>query len=229
MGSSLEKKLLMEKAFFNIGFFFLFSLGAMSQNQSFADSLEVVYRNGSFDEEDRLRILSDLVVNQNDPDKIIEYSDELIEESKKSGELSYAIDAYIGKGQALRFKGDLPEALQNFYKANAIALELNNLTSVGLNELNIADVHQIMGNYGSSIKYYRSSISKFREVKDSIKIAFSLINLGDTYNLLQKPDSALIYLNEAERIMKLLKYEKGIGDSWGNIGFSFGGKGRVSE
>ncbi|MGA9271526.1 MAG: adenylate/guanylate cyclase domain-containing protein [Lutimonas sp.] len=201
----------------------------MSQNQSYADSLEVVYRNGSFDEGDRLTILSDLVINQNDPDKIIEFSDELIEQSKKSGELSFTINAYIGKGQALRLKGDLPEALQNFYKANAIAIKLDDPIQVGLNELNIADVQQVMGNYQSSINNYRSSISKFREVKDSMKIAFSLINLGDTYNLLQKPDSALIYLNEAERIMNLLRSEKGLAYSWGNMGISFALKGRNQE
>jgi len=229
MISSFEQKFINEKALFTIGFFFLFNLSAMSQNQSYADSLEVVYRNGSFDEGDRLTILSDLVINQNDPDKIIEFSDELIEQSKKSGELSFTINAYIGKGQALRLKGDLPEALQNFYKANAIAIKLDDPIQVGLNELNIADVQQVMGNYQSSINNYRSSISKFREVKDSMKIAFSLINLGDTYNLLQKPDSALIYLNEAERIMNLLRSEKGLAYSWGNMGISFALKGRNQE
>ena len=220
---------LKEKAYLFVGFFFLFSPALISQNQAYADSLEIVHIEGSFKEEDHIQILADLMVNHSDPDKIIEAANELIQRARDSGELLYLMKAYIGKGQALRLKGNLPLALENFYQANEIARELDDQNGIGLTELNIADAYLVMGNYDSSIRHYRSSLPKLKQVKDTINRAGSLINLGDAYNAMKKPDSALIYLREAEKLVKMLDYRLGLAYCQGNIGISYALLGRSKD
>lgn len=224
-----ERNYFKEKAWLCLGFFFLCSLSSIGQNQTYADSLEIVHEKGLFEEKDHMSILADLVTNHGDPDKIIEVSNELIHRAEESGEIVFIIQGYVGKGQAMRMKGNLPLALENLYKANELAIELDDKTLIGITELNIADVFQVMGNFDSSIDYYRSSLPKLREGKDSTGLASGLINLGDAYNAMKKPDSALIYLEEAELLMKSLNDELGIAYSQGNIGISYAIKGRNKE
>ena len=211
------------------GFFMLFVMTTHSQNKDIADSLETIHREGTFKEEDHMKILRELIVNHPDPDKVILFCDELIQRSEESGDLNYTWQGYIGKGQALRLKGNLPLALENLYKANEIAQKIDDGSQIATTELNIADVFQVMGNYNSSIEYYRSSIDKLREENDSITLAYGLINFGDAYNLMSKPDSALIFLEEAEELMNDLNDEQGIAYLQGNKGISYALKGRNDE
>ena len=217
------------KAFLCMGLFFLAALMSYGQDKFLADSLERVHSEGFFEEKDHMQILSKLIDNHPDPDKVISFCNELIQRAEESGEKNLTLKAYLGKGQALRLKGNLPLALENLYRANEIALNLNDQVLIGLTELNIADVFQVMGNNDSSIEYYRSSIGRLRAENDSVNIARALINIGDVYNLMSKPDSALIFLEEAEELMKVLNDELGIAYSQGNIGISFALQGRNDE
>lgn len=226
---SSRRNLFKEKALVFLGFFFLCSLSLFGQNQAYTDSLELVHRNGLFDEEEHMKILAELIRNYEDQDKIIETCNELIQHAEDADNLSFMLTAYQGKGQAQRIKGDLVDALENLNKASEIALELNDPAAVGIIELNIGDLYYVMQTYDSSIGHYRSSISRFREVQDSIKIAHGLINLGDAYNMIGKPDSALIFLEEAEQLAKVMKYDKGIAYAQGNIGISYAIQGRNQE
>ena len=200
-----------------------------AQNQAYADSLEIVHRNGLFEEKDHMRILADLVTNHSDPDKVMEVSNELIQRAEEAGELSYVIKGYVGKGQALRLQGNYPEALENFYDANERAIELDDPVLVAITELNIGDVFATMENFDSSIEHYRSSITMLRKANDSIGLASAMINLGDLYIQLNKPDSALIFLEEAEDMMKRINDDLGIAYSQGNIGISYALEGRNQE
>lgn len=216
---------MIEKAMLCIGIFFLLTLNSWGQNQSYADSLELVHREGYFDEMDHLEILVELANQHPNPDKAILYSNELIQRAQNSDDPYYEFRGYIAKGQSLRLKGDLPLSLDNFYRANEIARKIDDPLIIGDVELNIADVFQVMGNYENAIHYYQSSLSLMRE-GNSINLPNGLINLGDTYNLLNKPDSALIFLQEAEELMKSRKDDLGIAYSQGNIGISYALKGR---
>lgn len=220
----------LKKAFLCGAFFFVcIPISLFAQNQSFADSLETIHREGSFEEKDHKEILAELIREHPDPDKVIKFCDELIHRAEESESLSYAFEAYIGKGQALRLLGDLPQALLNLYRSNEIAIELDDQVKIGKSELNIADVFQVMGNFDSAKQYYRSSLKRLRKAKDSINVASGLINLGDAYNLMNKPDSALIFLEEAEQLMRSLNDQLGIAYSQGNIGISYALQGRNEE
>ncbi len=225
-----ERNSALKKAILCMAFFFAgLTIPFYAQNQSFADSLEIVHREGNFEEQDHEEILAELIREHPDPDKVIQFCDELIQRAEESASLAYAFEAYIGKGQALRLIGDLPRALENLYRSNEIAIELDDQVKIGKSELNIADVFQVMGNYSSAKQYYKSSLRRLRKANDSINIASGLINLGDAYNLMNKPDSALIFLEEAEQLMRSMDDQLGIAYSQGNIGISYALQGRNEE
>ena len=219
----------LKKAWLCLGFFFIYAITVMSQNQSRADSLDAVHEAGSFEEEDHMKILSELIKEHYDPDKIISFCNELIQRSEEVGDFSFAFEGYIGKGQALRLKGNLPLALESLYQANEIALKLKDQKKIGISELNLADVYQVMGNNESSLEYYQSAVKIFRKAQDSINIASALINMGDVYNVMNRPDSALVFLKEAQELTKRMDYELGIAYAEGNIGISYALKGRNQE
>ena len=215
-----------------LGMAFLFAgipISLCAQNQSLADSLEAVHREGNFEEENHEEILSKLILAHPDPDKVIQFCDELIHRAEELERLDYAFEAYIGKGQALRLIGDLPQAMLNLYRSNEIALDLNDRRKIGISELNIAVVFQVMENYNSAMQYYQSSLRRLRRANDSINVASGLINIGDAYNLMNKPDSALIFLAEAEQLTRSMGDQLGIAYSQGNSGISYALQGRNEE
>ena len=218
-----------KKAWLCLGFFFIYVIPVMSQNQSRADSLDAVHEAGSFEEKDHMKILGELIQEHPDPDKVLAFSNELIQRAKEAEDLSFLYEAYVGKGQALRMKGELPLALENLYEANEIAAKLGDRRKVGKSELAIADVFQVMGNSNNAIEFYRSSLKKLRQERDSLNVANALINMGDVYNIRNQPDSALVFLEEAQLITRAIKYDLGIAYSEGNIGISYALKGRNQE
>ncbi len=224
-----KRNLLMKKAWLCLGFFFIYVIPVMSQNQSRADSLDAVHEAGSFEEKDHMKILGELIQEHPDPDKVLAFSNELIQRAKEAEDLSFLYEAYVGKGQALRMKGELPLALENLYEANEIAAKLGDRRKVGKSELAIADVFQVMGNSNNAIEFYRSSLKKLRQERDSLNVANALINMGDVYNIRNQPDSALVFLEEAQLITRAIKYDLGIAYSEGNIGISYALKGRNQE
>lgn len=55
---------LKKKFFALLGFFFISLLMVQSQDQSLADSLEIIFSQGIYEKKDKLRILKELTVNQ---------------------------------------------------------------------------------------------------------------------------------------------------------------------
>ena len=66
------------KALLCLGFFLAYGLSMPGQNKSYADSLELVHKEGSFEERNHLYILDELSKEHPDPDKALNFSNELI-------------------------------------------------------------------------------------------------------------------------------------------------------
>ena len=88
-----------------------------SQDQNIADSLMIVYESGNFPTEDKPLILRGLAKYHTDHKETLFFSEELIKFAESAGTIGFIIDGYIGKGMALRMMGDIPDALENFFKA----------------------------------------------------------------------------------------------------------------
>ena len=62
------------KAYMILGFFFIICVNVSGQNQVLADSLELIYTRGQYEEKDRLQLLNNLAANHADPEKSLQFA-----------------------------------------------------------------------------------------------------------------------------------------------------------
>ena len=192
---------------------------AFSQNQVIADSLTVLYESGKYETEDRLEILNNLIQNHPDPEKVLIYSEELLSLAASEGATDYLVNGYLEKGSALRMKGNIPDALENFFKAAEIAGDNQMMGRLGTISIAIGDSYGMINNYDLALNYYNKGIDILRnEENDSINLATALVNAGYLYFNYNKLDSALLYYQESGKIFRSLDYPIGEAYNLGNIG-----------
>jgi class 3 adenylate cyclase/Tfp pilus assembly protein PilF len=215
-----------KKTCFLIGFFYFILFAGYGQNQALADSLEAIYLSGNYNISDKLKLLYEIEGNQANTEKSLAYSLELIEAAQALDSVKYIINGYLGKGTALRLKGDLSKALESYFEAARIASEEKEEgSSLGQANFAIADVYSIMGNHDNAIKYYQNAIKILQKVKDSINLATALTNAGDDYFNNGKLDSALIYFEDSDKIFRKINYPIGTAYNKGNIGMVYAEQG----
>lgn len=208
--------------------FFLF-VGAslFSQNQQLADSLETIYVNGDFEEESRLQLLRSLAIEHPINESKIKYSNELLSWAKEKDSSKYLYSAYLEKGNALSEMGDLSMAIENYLNAGNEALKQNNNKDLSVVYSSIAGVYNQLGDTKTAISYLRKEIEFFKNPeilksrKDTLDLATSIHNLGYFYISMNKPDSAIIYLNESEELFEKINHELAIAYVLGNKGLAY--------
>ena len=95
----------------------IFFTGMLSaQNQSIADSLESIYLDG-VEPDIELSILNKLVIRLNDSKKKLKYSQELIDLASDKDSLHYLYSAYLERGNAFFYKGEMTSAIESFIKS----------------------------------------------------------------------------------------------------------------
>jgi class 3 adenylate cyclase/tetratricopeptide (TPR) repeat protein len=222
----LRRKCLNKRAWLVLGFFIVLGSSAYSQDKTIADSLELVYATGSFEETERLTILEGLAAYEPDPEKALKYSEELLETAQELDSTRFIVEGFLHRGTSLRLKGDLSEALEDYFKAAEIAIDNKLNADIGKIHIAIADVYSIMGNHNNSVYYYLSAINILREVNDSMNLASALVNAGDEYFNYGELDSALIFFNESGAIFKAINSEIGVAYNLGNTGLVYAQMGR---
>ncbi len=217
---------ILNRAYIIISFFLISCAHLFAQNQNFIDSLDQVYTSGQFDQKEQLIILKQLVNSHKDFERILFFSEELIDKSQKLDSLQYLYTAWLQKGNALTRKGDLSEALESYFKAADIAVKEKNNLNLGLVSIAIADVYSIMGNHENAVFYYKKAIA-IHKGNDSLREwASALENLGDEYLNVSKPDSALLMFEQSGPVFKRLGYTEGIAMNIGNKGIAYALLGR---
>jgi len=183
-----------------------------------ADSLILLYESGNFHSEDRLEILYNISKNHPEPEKVLIYSEELLVAAEAVGATDYIFNGYLGKGTALRLKGNIPEALDSYLKASEIASDHQMTQSLGRVTAAMADAYSVIGNHTLAINYYKKGVDILREVNDSLNIATVLLNTGDEYFNYGELDSALTFYEESGDIFNALAHDIGEAYNLGNIG-----------
>jgi signal transduction histidine kinase len=211
----LQNIMPIQKACLAMGFFWLLCTGMYGQGQPGLDSLERLYHKGGLTTADKLQALQAIAENTNDPDKLLVYSDALIQAAKAADSARYLFIGYFQKGNALRLKSELDNALKAYFDAAKRATRKGLL---GTTYIAIADVYSIMNNYYNAVAYYRKAIAILKEEKDVANTANALYNLGDHYLKNNQLDSALAYTNEAQALFSSL--DEPIGEAYclGNLG-----------
>ena len=62
-----------KKVYVTLGFLFMLSTMVYGQDQALADSLELIYNTGQFEEKDRLQLLESIAANHPNPDKSLHF------------------------------------------------------------------------------------------------------------------------------------------------------------
>ena len=164
----------------------------------------MVYTSGEFEEKDRLELLNKIATNQPDPEKSLQFAEELLRRAKAADSTRRIINAYLSIGNSLASKGDLSQALASLFEGMKMAEKLESKKTLGIFYLGIAGVYASMGNNQNTIQYYKSAIKISKEENDSLNYAAALENLGDYYNLtLAKPIPPCSYLNNRAPFLKL--------------------------
>lgn len=221
------EELYLKKAYIIMGFFFMMVPFVYGQQIANIDSLEAVYSKKNLKTNEKLNILRTLSRDHNNPQKKLEYSDELITLATAVDSTYYLYDAYIQKGNALRLKSDLTKALETFLIAARIATKTNNTKDLALTNVTIADAYSVMGNHENAIDYYNKGITMLRAIKtDSINLASALLNAGDEYLNAKKYDQALTYFFESSLICKKVNFRIGAAYNIGNIGTVYAEQGK---
>jgi len=216
------KIVFIKKAYIILGFFFILCADVSGQNQALADSLELIYTSGEFEEKDRLQLLNNLASSHPDPEKSLVYGEELLRSAKVADSTRRIINAYMQIGNALNLKGDLSQALASLFEGMKMAEKLGSKKTLGIFYLGIAGVYASMGNNKNTIQYYKSAIKISKEENDSLNYAYAMENLGDTYNLnMAKPDSALLFFKESGAIFKAMDSKIGMAYNLGNMGLAY--------
>lgn len=210
-----------------LGITVFFITSIQSQDMRLIDSLETIYVNDQYSNTNKLSLLQELCRNHPDIEKKIKYSDELLSAAQELDSANYFYYAYLEKGNALSQKGDLTLAIDNYLKAGDLALNDNDIGSLASVDASIAAVYIELGDIKTGISYYQKAIDIFKkadileEKKDSVNLASTIENLGYTYITINKPDSALIYLNESGRLFKQIDMEIGMAYNMGNKGLAY--------
>lgn len=213
-------------ALITLGLFFINRSFLLSQNKPLADSLEIIYSSGSFEEKDRLKILEELAVDQTDTEAKLFFSVELIKVAQMMDSTDYLFQGFLEKGNALRLKSDLSDALESYFEAANIAINENLNSELGIVYIAIADVYSIMDTQGNAINYYQKAIKILRSENDSISLASALLNIGDEYFNQQKYDSALLFFKESGSIFREADYLIGTAYNLGNTGMVYAEQGQ---
>ena len=211
-----------KKICLTIGFFLSFCTGIYCQQQTRLDSLVSVYESGNYKKQDKLKLLKEITESYNDPEKILFYSEALINEAQKQYSTAYVFVGLTQKGNALQLKSDLSKALEIYFEAAKIAKKGR---QTGALYISIADVYSIMGNHNNAVNYYRNAISILKGEKDSLMVASALYNLGDEYLKADNLDSALLYTKESEALSNKINYRIGEAYCLGSIGMIYLKKG----
>lgn len=196
-------------------FLFFCSNNISGQQVSHTDSLELAYISGSYPKKDQLKILRELAETHKLTQKVLTYSNELIQAAATVDSVHYLFDGYLQKGNAFRMEGNLGNALEAYFKGANIA---STSKESGTIYIAIADVYSAIGNHPNAVNYYQKAIGILKQEKDSINLASALYNLGDEYLKDDKSDSALAYTIQAQGLFRSISDQVGEAYCLGNSG-----------
>lgn len=137
----------------------------------------------------------------NEPQKAKEYYTRFLKLAQQEKNKYYECLAYNNLG--LNERGISKEAMKQYHqKAFAIANELNNGELLASSLGNLAGVEEAYANYETALQYRRRSVALNRQYGAPPNLTSALCHLAHNYVLVNKPDSALLALKEAQVHLK---------------------------
>jgi len=216
---------LKNKTNFILGFFLIFCINIFSQNQTLADSLEVIYSLGNYEKKNKLTIIRELAKSHTNTEKKLIYSEKLIQTAQELDSIDYIFYGFLEKGNALRLKGDLTNALQSYFQGTKFAIGGKLNFHLGTIYFSIADTYSEMNNSNNAEIYYSKAIELLRKTDNTVSLATALLNAGDEAFNIKNYNKALEYFEESGVLFKNTNYLIGTAYNKGNIGMVYAEQG----
>lgn len=217
----------MTVVFFFLGLFFVSN--TFSQNRTIADSLGKVLTEAELSQEERSRILSLRSYYLQDVDSSLISAKLALKIAKKINNPLLEAEAWEQISHIERRLGN------NAISLNASLAGLRIYDSLGLTEKQAASYSQLANNsisdddFEQAIEYLKKAKSVYGISDKNGNQILTFLNLGETYRLAGKLDSAAIYLKETLKRNEVIKHDIVQSYSLGNLGMVFASQGRLIE
>ena len=190
----------------------------LSQNE--VDSLKNIVDTID-DIESKAIVLSEIAMNENNPEIKLVYSNQLIEFAMEQ-ELYKSVElGYLQKGNALQLQGEYHEALEAYFSCLELANQKSNVEGLPPLYVSIADTYSMIGNSESAEKYYEDAIALLRKEDNVLNLASALLNAGDEYYRTGQYERALKNFEESGQLFDDMDYTIGRAYNLGNTGMVY--------
>lgn len=160
------------------------------------------------------------------------YAGKAMELAKKSRYKKYYADALSVYGTVHRYKGNVNEALENYFKCYEIRKEIKDSTGMYKILGNIGNAYNhLLNEYELSLKYYEQSLQIQKNLGREDVMSVTYLNISSVYMTQGKFLPALDYMQQAEKIAEkyndrgtLAKIYLNMGDMLNTIGQNAKGK-----
>ena len=156
-----------------------------------------------------------------DPAMTIKHAKEAIALSDSLHYLPGVLWAKRNMALAENAKGNLDKQMDFTIDALKLADQLGDLQALSILNADMGNILIEQNKPEQALPYHKRALSLSEMLKNPVEIAKSLNSLGSNYQLLHKPDSALFFLFESEKIKLSLNDRKGLAYTYENIGHSF--------
>ncbi len=178
-------------------FFLACSTTGLAQNQHKADSIRGLLDQRNLSDSLKLRFYKDLAIYEGSPDLALSYAQDFLALAQEMKLSLKEAEAFEEISLIQRKLGNLEEATDAALKALAIyedSKEHNRSIAV-ITQLANSSVAE--GQYKEAIKGFLKAYRFYQKEADTLRTAYTLLNLGETYRLDTQYDSAAYYLEEA--------------------------------
>lgn len=120
--------------------------------------------------------------------------------------------AYRLLGNSFWAQANHSSALSNFLKGMKVADSINSQQVQADLLANMGMVYNDMNDYRSALNYYKASLTKQVELKNSLREGVMRLNVGNGFYRLKKYDSSLVFYRQSEEILNKLKNTRSVID-----------------
>lgn len=125
--------------------------------------------------------------------------------------------------------GNIPKAVEWFWKSAIIYKEIGNKPGFSILLNNIAVIYHKQGDISKALDWYHESLKIQEEIGDKQGVARSLSNIGSIYNTLDDIPRALEWYRKSLKIYETIGDIKGVATLYNNIAFIYNNKGNSQE
>lgn len=189
---------------------------SIAQNKTKVDSLKILLSTPQ-DDSTKISLLLKLA-RYDDPLERLDYAKAALNLAKKNNFKNKEGLSLEYMSLAHRKLGNYPEAIKASLEALRIYDELGLDNKTAAIQLQIGSHFTNDKNFLAGSHYMNQALATFKKRKDSVNIAYTLINLGETYRLMEKYDSSSICFLECLSLNKKLNRNNIQGYALGNLG-----------